>query len=143
SEVDQLFLEVARHIARRGAAALDLAHGHAGKALDLHELVAQGNQLVGADAGFDFFHASASFSSNQRYSVGNTTRVSKVEVTRPPMTTMASGRCTSDPGPSENRKGIRPSIATVAVITTGRKRWRTPSVTASRTLMPSLRRLRM
>ena len=33
----------------------------------------------------------------------------------PPMTTMASGRCTSEPGPVANRKGIRPSIATVAV----------------------------
>src|SRR5690606_36914089 len=100
-EVDQLFLEVFRKIARWRAAAFDLGHRHAGKAWHQHELVAQGNQLIGTDDGFDFLHASASFSSNQRNSVGNTTKVSRVEVIKPPMTTMASGRCTSEPGPVE------------------------------------------
>jgi hypothetical protein len=56
--------------------------------------------------------------------------VSSVQVIRPPITTMASGRCTSEPGPVANRNGIRPSIATVAVISTGRKRIAVPSMTA-------------
>ena len=35
--------------------------------------------------------------SSPRYSTGSTTSVSSVDVTRPPMTTVASGRCTSAP----------------------------------------------
>ena len=39
---------------------------------------------------------SAFLSSNQRYSTGTITSVSSVEVIRPPITTTASGRCTSE-----------------------------------------------
>ncbi len=61
----------------------------------------------------------------------------------PPITTTASGRCTSDPGPVANRNGISPSIATVAVISTGRSRCVQPCTSAARCAMPSSRRLRI
>ena len=54
-----------------------------------------------------------------------------------PMTTMANGFCTSEPGPVENRNGTRPSAATVAVIITGRKRSFAPSRIASRWATPA------
>ena len=41
----------------------------------------------------------------------------------PPMTTMASGFCDSEPMPCESAAGVRPSIATSVVISTGRKRF--------------------
>ena len=43
------------------------------------------------------------------------------------MTTIASGRWISDPGPLANKNGTRPRAATVAVIITGRKRNLVPS----------------
>lgn len=49
-------------------------------------------------------------------------KVSKVDDTIPPITTVASGRCTSAPVPVANAIGIKPSDATQAVINTGRKR---------------------
>jgi len=58
-------------------------------------------------------------------------RVSAVALTRPPMTTMASGRWISAPGPEASKNGERPSAAIDAVSTTGRKRRRAPSMTAS------------
>lgn len=51
-----------------------------------------------------------------------------VDVTSPPMTTMASGRCISEPGPVANNKGINAKAALLAVIMTGRKRRRAPSI---------------
>ena len=42
--------------------------------------------------------------------------VNNVDVTSPPMTTMASGRWISDPGPVANNKGIRPKAVIAAVI---------------------------
>jgi len=48
--------------------------------------------------------------------------VRSVAVTRPPMTTVASGRCTSAPGEVESAMGRNPSDATRAVIRTGRRR---------------------
>ena len=48
--------------------------------------------------------------------------MSKVEVTSPPITTVARGRWTSDPMPVESSRGINPRLATVAVIITGRRR---------------------
>ena len=47
------------------------------------------------------------------------------------------------PGPLAKKKGIRPSMATVAVIITGRKRRMAPLVTASSRLAPSWRRPRI
>ena len=44
----------------------------------------------------------------------------------PPMTTVASGRCTSAPTPVLNAIGTKPSEATSAVISTGRSRVRAP-----------------
>ena len=53
---------------------------------------------------------------------GNTSKVSSVLVIRPPITTVASGRCTSAPSPWESAIGRKPIDATSAVINTGRKR---------------------
>jgi hypothetical protein len=50
---------------------------------------------------------------------GKTTIVSAVDVTRPPIITVASGRCTSAPALVENAMGRNPRLATSAVISTG------------------------
>lgn len=42
--------------------------------------------------------------------IGSTINVSMVDVTRPPITTVARGRCTSDPGPVLNAMGIKPRL---------------------------------
>jgi hypothetical protein len=54
----------------------------------------------------------------QLYSVGKTSSVSNVDVTKPPMTTVASGRCTSAPAPVEIAIGMNPTLATSAGIQT-------------------------
>jgi len=46
--------------------------------------------------------------------IGSTNEVSAVELTSPPMTTTASGRWASDPGPVANTMGIRLTIAMIA-----------------------------
>ncbi len=53
---------------------------------------------------------------------GNTNKVRSVEVTRPPITTVASGRCTSAPSPCDRAIGKKPIEATRAVMSTGRNR---------------------
>jgi recombination protein RecA len=65
--------------------------------------------------------------------VGNTTKVSKVEEIRPPMTTMASGRCVSEPISRLMAIGNKPKAASMAVISTVRKRCIAPCLTASKT----------
>ena len=68
------------------------------------------------------------------YITGSTSKVSAVAVINPPITTVASGRCTSAPAPLLNAMGRKPSEATEAVISTGRRRaavpWRTRSTTS-------------
>ena len=54
----------------------------------------------------------------------------QVEVTRPPITTVARGRCTSAPALVARAIGTNPSDATSAVINTGRKRILAPSSAA-------------
>ena len=61
-------------------------------------------------------------SSIQIYAVGSTRSVSSVADTRPPITTVASGRCTSAPALVETAIGMKPTLATSAVISTGRSR---------------------
>ena len=61
----------------------------------------------------------------------------------PPITTVASGRCTSAPAPTLNAIGTKPSAATSAVISTGRKRANAPSRRACSSGMPASRRPRM
>jgi hypothetical protein len=56
--------------------------------------------------------------------------VSIVELTRPPITTLASGLCTSAPVEVESAIGIKPKLATNAVINTGRRQRRAPAITA-------------
>ena len=61
----------------------------------------------------------------------------------PPMTTVASGRCTSAPAPVAIAMGTKPNEATSAVIRTGRNRVRAPSSTASNIVLPSCRKRSM
>ena len=57
--------------------------------------------------------------------------VNNVELTRPPITTTARGRCTSEPIPWDSARGTNPRSATKAVVNTGRRRNRQPLTTAS------------
>ena len=59
-----------------------------------------------------------------------------MEVTSPPMTTMASGFWISEPGPVANKSGTRPKAAMLAVISTGRSLRIAPSNTALSRLNP-------
>jgi hypothetical protein len=61
--------------------------------------------------------------------MGSRISVSAVAVIRPPMTTMASGRWISEPGPLANSSGTRPKAVMLAVISTGRSRRSAPSTT--------------
>jgi hypothetical protein len=51
-----------------------------------------------------------------------------VEVTNPPITTVASGRCTSEPVPDESINGTSPSAVVIAVNNTGRSLRRAPRI---------------
>ena len=51
---------------------------------------------------------------------------------RPPITTVAKGRCTSAPALVEIAIGKNPNVATEAVIRTGRSRFLAASIAASR-----------
>ena len=62
-----------------------------------------------------------------------------MEVKIPPMTTVASGCCTSAPGPVERAMGTKPKEATSAVMSLGRSRVTVPSTTARRSGRPSAR----
>ena len=77
------------------------------------------------------------------YSAGSTTSVSNVDETMPPMTTVASGRCTSAPMPVLIAIGRKPRLATSAVMITGRSRRMAAVRTASSTGTPSSRSWRM
>jgi hypothetical protein len=66
-----------------------------------------------------------------------------VDETIPPMTTVASGRCTSDPGPTLKAIGTKPRDATSAVTNTARSRPSAPFTSASSSDWPSARSLRI
>ena len=51
---------------------------------------------------------------------GSTARPRSVDEMMPPMTTVASGRCTSAPAWVEIAIGMKPNAATAAVVSTGR-----------------------
>ncbi len=57
--------------------------------------------------------------SNMMYKTGNTNKVRKVAISRPPITTVAKGLCTSAPAPLLIAMGKNPSEATNAVTSTG------------------------
>ena len=61
-----------------------------------------------------------SFSNIHSYRTGRSSRVNKVEVKSPPRTTLARGRWTSAPVDVESAIGMKPKLATQAVISTGR-----------------------
>src|SRR5690606_33687778 len=67
----------------------------------------------------------------RRYRTGNRNKVRAVAEISPPTTTMASGRCISDPGPVAKSSGTSPKAAMLAVIITGRRRRLAPSTTVS------------
>ena len=56
------------------------------------------------------------------YNTGNTKRVKNVAINKPPITTVAKGRCTSAPAPSLKAIGKNPKDATHAVINTGKEK---------------------
>ncbi len=66
--------------------------------------------------------------------MGSRIRVSRVAVSRPPTTTVASGRCTSAPGEVLKAMGKNPSISVRAVRITGRRRRSVPRYTRRNTL---------
>src|SRR4029453_10605060 len=68
--------------------------------------------------------------STQSYNTGRRSSVRNVELIIPPITTVANGRCTSAPALVERAIGMKPNAATAAVISTGRKRVKDPSITA-------------
>ena len=72
------------------------------------------------------------------YKQGSTTNVKNVAVINPPITTVANGFCTSAPAPLLNAIGKKPSEATAAVISTGRKRIFVPSNTLCNTFVHSI-----
>ena len=55
---------------------------------------------------------------------------------RPPTTTVAKGRCTSDPTPVDSSMGMSPKAAMAAVISTGRRRDNAPKNMASAWFRP-------
>ena len=71
------------------------------------------------------------FSSNA-YKIGTTISVNTVAENSPPMTTVASGRCTSAPAELLMAMGRKPSMAAVAVSRMGRRRSRVPVMMRSR-----------
>ena len=58
----------------------------------------------------------------------------------PPMTTVAKGRCTSEPMPTLTAMGKNPKDATKAVVNTGRKRVNAPLIIAASKLSPAFLR---
>ena len=78
---------------------------------------------------------------NSTYSTRSTSSDITIAPITPPMTTVASGRCTSAPMPVLNAIGRKPRLATSVVISTGRSRVIAACVTASssgRPLLPQL-----
>lgn len=71
---------------------------------------------------YSFFFSACVFLATSAYSTGSMTSVSMVEVKRPPMTTVANGRCTSAPAEPLTAIGKKPSIAAAAVSMIGRRR---------------------
>ena len=71
--------------------------------------------------------------------MGNKTNVKRVEVAKPPITTMAKGFWISAPGPVANKSGTNPNAVMPAVIKTGRNLRCEPSTTTSEISLPSAR----
>src|ERR1035437_1689135 len=99
---------------------------------------------VGRDEGKQVFHTQYSGFSDSKlgYSIGSSSRVSKVGVSSPPMITTAKGRVVSAPPPVDRAAGGKPSAAMSEVIITGRPRDTAPSIMASRRGLPRRRNSR-
>src|SRR5262245_28961055 len=78
----------------------------------------------------------------KQYRLGSTNNVNKRVDSKPPTTTVASGRCTSDPMPVARAAGTIPNSATRIIINTGRNCAFAPAMAASFAVTPgSCRRL--
>ena len=62
------------------------------------------------------------FRSTHSYSTGSHTSFKNTELIKPPLTTMASGFCTSAPAQVARAIGTKPKLVASAVISTGRRR---------------------
>ena len=71
----------------------------------------------------------------RKYSIGNNTSLSSVEVTKPPITTIAKGRLISEPGPVANNSDTKPKAAMLALISTGRNLRFAPSTTTCESMV--------
>ena len=100
------------------------------------------HQLAGAPAG-NGVGSSRCDACASRQSAGKTIRVSSVDEMMPPITTVASGRCTSAPVPTLRAIGTNPRLATSAVINTGRSLVSAPCLMDSSMLSPRSRNCRM
>ena len=76
---------------------------------------------------------------NSTYRTRSTSSDMTIALTTPPMTTVASGRCTSAPTPVLNAIGTKPRLATSVVISTGRSRVSAAWFTASSSGRPFCR----
>jgi hypothetical protein len=99
-------------------------------------------QSIRSDNRLDFVHHNSTSGScrprnAQSYSTGKRNSVRTVELNRPPITTDASGRCTSAPVEVARAIGMKPKLATEAVISTGRSRRLAPARTAWRVPSPA------
>src|SRR6056300_943275 len=83
------------------------------------------------------------FPGKNLYRAGKTNNVRMVEDIIPPMTTVASGLCTSEPAPTLKAIGTNPREATSAVIRTGLRRVKAPSIIASSSALPLACKSRM
>ena len=79
----------------------------------------------------------ATMRASSKYATGTTTRVSSVEVIRPPMVAIEIGARKSLPSPRPMADGSMPRIMAMVVIRMGRRRIGPAFSTASFTLMPS------
>src|SRR6478752_3649623 len=80
--------------------------------------------------------ASFSFKAIDRIA-GNTSEVSRVLTATPTTTTVANGRCTSEPAPFDIAIGKKPRAATAPVVRTARSAWTAPSRIAFGKGLPS------
>jgi hypothetical protein len=79
----------------------------------------------------------------KRYSAGRTSKLRSVAEMIPPMTTVASGRCTSAPVPVFNAMGRKPTDATKPIIRIGLSLSRAPRMIALSSDTPSRTRSRI
>src|SRR6185503_18718186 len=105
------------------------------------ELRHGGHRFAGPEDGDDGHDDASARVSVMRRTPGRTNSVRNVEKRMPPMTTVASGLCTSAPAPVASAIGKNPKAATAPVVMTARIVWIAPlSIASSMESPPSMRR---